>query len=123
MKKLLLCLLLMSSPSWAEFTGQLDQETALKKIKAKEVIVLDVRTKDEFSQGRVPGAINIPHSELEARIAEISQYKDQSVLVYCRSGRRAGIAEPILSNHGFKQLYHLKGDMLEWSKNQLPIEK
>ncbi len=101
----------------------MDQKTALNKIEGKEIIVLDVRSVGEFEEGHVPGAINIPHNQVEERLAELSQYQDKPVLVYCRSGRRAAMAETILTETGFKQLHHLQGDMIEWSKNNLPIEK
>jgi rhodanese-related sulfurtransferase len=77
-------------------------------------VILDVRTPEEFAEGHVPGAINISHDELAARLAEIESARDAEVVVYCRSGRRAGIAEELLRAEGFGNLKHLEGDMLAW---------
>jgi len=50
-------------------------------------LILDVRTQKEFSAGHIPGAVNIPHTELEDRIAELSNRKNQTIVLHCRSGR------------------------------------
>ena len=85
-------------------------------------VVLDVRTPKEFAEGHVPGAINISHDELEARLAELEADRDRDVVVYCRSGRRAGLALDMLEKAGFKRLYHLEGDYLGWAEASRPVE-
>lgn len=65
------------------------------------VLYVDVRTPEEFAQGHVTGAINIPHSEMAQRYPELEQYGDKELLLYCRSGRRSGIATRILEDVGF----------------------
>ena len=114
---------LLSAYACADYASEMDQQTALNKINAGAITVIDVRSAEEFNAGHVPGALNIPHTEVEARLTEIIGLKNKPVLIYCRSGRRAGIAEETLSVNGFSDLHHLKGDMLEWSKNNLPIER
>jgi phage shock protein E len=86
------------------------------------VVVLDVRTAKEFAEGHVPGAINISHDELEGRLAELDADRDRDVVVYCRSGHRAGLALGLLENAGFKRLYHLEGDYLGWVAASRPVE-
>ena len=86
-------------------------------------VILDVRSPEEYAEGHVPGAINIPHAEIANRLDQLSEFKHQQVVVYCRSGRRAGIAAEILQNQGFDNLLHLEGDILQWQANKLPIEK
>lgn len=85
--------------------------------------ILDVRTPEEFAEGHVPGAINISHDELADRLAEIEASRDVGLIVYCRSGRRAGIAEELLLGQGFSNVQHLEGDMLAWLEANRPIEK
>jgi phage shock protein E len=85
-------------------------------------VVLDVRTPKEFAEGHVPGAINISHDELEARLPELEADRDRDVVVYCRSGKRAGIALDMLEKAGFKRLYHLEGDYLGWAEASRPVE-
>jgi len=125
MKRFAVCLLfaLMPFSVQAEFKASLSQDQAWDKISAKQITVIDVRTPAEFATGHVPGAINIPHDQLGQRLQDIPAAKDQPLLVYCRSGRRAGLAETVLSDAGYSSLYHLEGDMLEWSANQRPIAK
>ena len=110
-------------------TGQVAAEdisqSQLQKIMKndQQVIVLDVRTVEEFEQGHIPNAVNIPHKELEARLAELSGAKNTQVVVYCRSGRRVEIAKLILVKNGFNKLDHLSGDFNEWTSNNLPVSK
>ena len=78
------------------------------------VVVLDVRTVDEFAAGHVPGARNVPHDQVEARLAELDELRDLDVVVYCRSGRRTQFALGVLRAHGFTRLWHLEGDFLDW---------
>lgn len=87
-------------------------------------LILDVRSPEEYAEGHIPGAINIPHDQLNFRHAEIAAYKDKDIVLYCRSGRRVGIAAGTLQAAGFKKLLHLVGDMGGWVSNgTLPIKK
>lgn len=118
-----IALLLTSSLAGAEFSGEWDQATALAKIKEGNVVVLDVRSPSEYKEGHVPTAINIPHNQIDENIDKLKGLENKDILIYCRSGRRAGMAESVLSEKGFKQLYHLKGDMQGWKAANLTIEK
>jgi len=87
------------------------------------LLILDVRTPQEYAQGHVPKAKLIPHTELKSRLAEINDAKDKTVVVYCKSGYRAGIAQSILTEAGFTRVMHLDGDMSGWKSAKLPIER
>ena len=82
-------------------------------------LVLDVRTHDEFAAGHVPGAVLIPHDQLEARIAELGEPRD--VVVYCRSGRRSGLVQPLLEARGFR-VSQLEGSWNAWEAAGLPTQ-
>ena len=84
--------------------------------------VLDVRTPAEFAAGHVPGAINVPHDQVEARLGELAALEDKDVVVYCKAGTRSAIALAVLGEHGYKHLYHLDGDMPGWSAAGRPVE-
>jgi len=86
-------------------------------------LILDVRTPEEFAEGHVPGAVNISHDELAARLAEVEGARDNGVIVYCRSGRRAATAEELLLGQGFQNVQHLEGDILAWLEAQHPVER
>lgn len=80
-------------------------------------LVLDVRTPEEYAAGHLPGARLIPHDQLAARLAELTSArdKDQEVIVYCRTGRRAALAIDALQRAGFNRVGHLQGDYQGWS--------
>lgn len=101
------------------------QDELLQRIKANQAgLILDVRTPEEYAGGHIPGAINIPYDHLNLRQAEIAAHKGKDVVLYCRTGRRVGIAAGILESMGFQKLLHLAGDMGGWLSNgNLPVKK
>lgn len=106
----------------AELISQSDLLARLGK-KDTDLVVLDVRTAAEFAAGHVPGARNVSHDQLPAKLAELSSLKDKEVVLYCRSGRRTAIAEQTLRGAGFTRLRHLEGDWLAWEAEKKPVEK
>src|SRR5512146_1082746 len=62
---------------------------------------VDVRTPAEFAAGHVVGAVNIPYDQIPQRWAELDSLRSKPVVLYCRSGHRAGIALEELKTHGF----------------------
>jgi len=103
--------------------SQKELQTIMASSEKSNVIILDVRTAEEYTAGHVPRAINISHTQIKANLAKLLPYKDSTVVIYCRSGRRAGMAKSILAANGFTKLRHLSGDMNGWYKAQLPLEK
>lgn len=87
-------------------------EDAKQLIDNNEVVVLDVRTPDEFQEGHIPNATLIPLQELENSLNEID--KEQTYLVVCRSGNRSAQASQILSSNGFSNIYNMTGGMNNW---------
>ncbi|HET7755054.1 MAG TPA: rhodanese-like domain-containing protein [Anaeromyxobacteraceae bacterium] len=86
--------------------GIVDGRTAQELVKAG-VVVVDVRTPQEFAGGHVPGAKNIPYDEIRARAGEIGG-PDTPVLLYCKSGRRSAIAASALKDLGYKKLWDMQ---------------
>ena len=76
---------------------------------AGEALWIDVRSAGEYDAGHVPMAVNIPYTEIAGRIDEVTENKDALVYVYCRSGRRSGIAKSTLEEAGFTQVINLGG--------------
>ena len=87
-------------------------EQAKEIIDRENVLLLDVRTEEEFVTGHIPSAINIPVQELEARVDELEN-KEQKILIYCKSGRRSVIACEILEAYGYTNLYNI-GGVVDW---------
>jgi len=83
-------------------------------------VILDVRSVDEFNQGHIAGAINIPHHSVIDKIDELKAL-EKPIVVHCRSGVRAWKAEKMLMSSGVTNLLHLQGDMLNWVDKKLPL--
>ncbi|MDD5435508.1 MAG: rhodanese-like domain-containing protein, partial [Nitrospira sp.] len=71
-----------------------------------------------FKEGHIEGAVNIPVSELESRLGELS--RDKSIIVYCRSGSRSRSAADILVKNGFTQVYNM-GGIVDWINSGYPV--
>lgn len=69
---------------------------------AKDAIVIDVRSPEEFAAGHVPGATNIPVDVIESRIQQVASDKTTPLVVHCQSGRRSKRAAEILVGQGYK---------------------
>ena len=94
------------APAAAEAADAIDGATA-KALAAGGARVVDVRTPEEFASGHVPGAINIPYDQIARRASEIGPPSTQ-VLLYCRTGRRSGIAADALDRAGYKKVYDFR---------------
>ena len=81
-----------------------------------DALIVDVRTPAEFKAGHYPGAMNIPLSSIPSRISEFGP-PDGTIVVYCRSGRRSGIAQRLLEQAGYQNAINGGGlrDMLRRS--------
>ncbi len=72
-------------------------------------LLIDVRTPQEYSQGHLDNALLIPHDQLASRIGELGGDKTREIVLYCRSGGRAGKAETTLRQHGFNNILNAGG--------------
>jgi glyoxylase-like metal-dependent hydrolase (beta-lactamase superfamily II)/rhodanese-related sulfurtransferase len=88
-------------------------------------VVLDVREPDELhgQLGHVAGSLLIPLRELPSRIEELATLRDRPVVVVCRAGVRSATAAAILTASGFEQVWNLRGGMLDWNEERLPVER
>lgn len=76
-------------------------------INNKNLLLLDVRTEEEYNLCNIPNSVNIPLHDLEFQIDDLDAYKNEDVVIYCRSGKRSLTAAFILQECGFKHLYNL----------------
>jgi phage shock protein E len=74
-----------------------------------QTLVIDVRTDREFKSGHIKGAINIPYDEIGARIGDVADDKNRRIVLYCRSGRRSGIALKTLGEIGYTKVENAGG--------------
>ena len=84
--------------------------------------IIDVRTAAEYNRGYIPGAINIPISQIGDSISQLKFDKGDEIVVYCERGVRAKKAQAILQQHGFFEVRHLDGDMKQWRADKLLCE-
>lgn len=80
----------------------------------KNLIILDVRSKQEFKSGHIPSSKSIPVGELSSRINELEKYKDNPILVHCASGGRSPAAVRVLLKHNFSEIYHMNRGLSGW---------
>ena len=125
MRRLLLAVLAtaLSCGAFAAEPPLIDPETVVERLAwgDRSLLLLDVRTPAEYSEGHLPGAVNIPHTELAARIGELADARSRDIVVYCRSGNRSAQALKVLGDAGFQRLFHLKGDFQGWSGQDRPV--
>jgi rhodanese-related sulfurtransferase len=102
---------------------EVDNAAALQLINHKNALILDVREESEFHAGHIRGAKLIPLIKLKEHLGELERYRDQPIVVVCRSGNRSSTACALLGNREFGQTYNLTGGMMAWQKADLPVEK
>jgi len=121
---LIMVFALLAACSLESGAPAISQQQLLDTINGGEdILILDVRTAGEYSEGFIPGAKHFDHREIAARLHEISDYKQRPVVVYCLSGMRAAMVESTLMENGFDRVLHLQGDWSAWQKGNLPITK
>ncbi|MCB9030072.1 MAG: rhodanese-like domain-containing protein [Deltaproteobacteria bacterium] len=87
---------------------KIDSTSAWHEIN-NNALLIDVRTVDEFNSGHIDGAINIPHNQLESRLSEVDSNKGREIILYCKSGKRAGIAGDVLVKNGYTKVFNAGG--------------
>lgn len=85
------------------------------------LVIMDVRTNEEYKNSHIEGAINIPIDELEGRLDELNDTDE--LLVYCRTGNRSKTAIKILDENGYEKVYHMKEGITAWIASGYPITK
>lgn len=123
----LICCLLAFSCQTSTNDGRTFKEISPAEFDQKRqeagVVLLDVRTADEFQSGYLLGAIQYDYYETESFETALDQLdRDKTYLVYCRSGGRSSNAMSMMKAMGFKEVYNLKGGILAWRKAGLAVE-
>ncbi len=81
--------------------------------------VIDVREMPEIAQGAMPGAEPLPLATLPMRVNDFAA--EEKIVMVCRSGARSAQACIFLKQQGFENVYNLRGGMISWAQNSLPI--
>ena len=89
---------------------QISQEEAMKMMEEEDdYLILDVRTPEEFAEGHIPDAVNIPNETIGSDVSDVLKDKDQILLIYCRSGNRSKQASSKLAMMGYTNIYEFGG--------------
>lgn len=95
-----------------------------KMIDNKEkIIILDVRDKEEFETGYIPGAINLSRGMLEFKISTLIPDKNATIIVYCGIDLRGPLATKTLNEFGYKNAVNINGGLKAWKAAGYPIAK
>ena len=118
---ILLVVLFLGSNLYANELWSVTQLKTKIDQSSEPLVLLDVRTIEEFESGRIKNSINIPHEILLSNIDLVSQYNDEQLVVYCRSGKRASLVIEALEKNGFTNVVDIEGDILAWSEANYPL--
>lgn len=100
----------------------LDAAQLLQRQQAGQApLLLDVRHTDEYADGHIAGALNIPVEQLASRAGVLGVPRDTEIVVYCVSGKRATKAQQTLSSLGYTHVRLLDGSLNTWRQRQLPL--
>ena len=112
--------LLLACSAGADEAPSIEPRALRDRLEAGErIVVLDVRTPEEFAAGHIPGALNIPHTELGERLDEVED--EVPVAVHCAVGPRARRGERTLLDAGRKRVLHIEGGFVAWQAAGLPV--
>ena len=101
--------LLLNSCGGATYT-QISQDEAMQMMQDEsDYLIVDVRRPDEFAEGHIAGAINVPNEEISDEMPELLPDKDQLLLIYCRSGNRSKEGSQKLADIGYTKVYEFGG--------------
>lgn len=93
---------------------------ATRLINKEDAVIIDIRSKKEWSAGHIANALNIPVADLDRRMSELDKFKSNPVIVVCNMGQTAGTACRKLKTAGFNTV-RLSGGMTEWRGQSMPV--
>ncbi len=96
---------------------------ATEMINHDDAVVIDVRPAADYASGHIINAINVPSSALAKQLGSLEKYKNKPVIISCRSGAQSSVACKQLIKEGFETVYNLKGGILSWQSDNLPVTK
>ena len=82
----------------------------------KDLVVIDVREREDHAKGAIPGSVNVPRGMLEHSIDQVTTDKDKKIVLYCGGGSRSALAAASLKKMGFKNVISLAGGYRGWKQ-------
>jgi adenylyltransferase/sulfurtransferase len=117
-------------PSYRELLQQVkseidevDARSARELLEADErPLFVDVRERDEWTEGFIPGAVHVPRGNLESRIETVVPDRSREIVLYCAGGSRSAFAAKTLQELGYEKVTSLAGGFTDWKRNGYPID-
>jgi len=103
--------------------AKISAQAAVSLINRDEAVVVDIRDRKEFGEGRITGAINIPLNSLKSRVNELARHKDKQIIVADKMGQHSALAVKQLNAEGFTNVVRLNGGVADWKASNLPLVK
>jgi len=103
--------------------GGLSTSNAVQLINRERAVVVDVSETEEFAQGHVGGAKNVPVGQLEQRLPEVVKNKTLPLILVCSSGARSNRALAVAKKLGYEKAQVMAGGLKAWKEANLPVEK
>lgn len=89
----------------------------------EQAVLVDIRSIEEFEAGHIAKSRNIPLDQIENHSKKLEKIKKRPIVIVCQSGKRSGKAAAKLRKMEFDKLFQLSGGLIEWQKENLPLEK
>ncbi|TYC57424.1 rhodanese-like domain-containing protein [Marinobacter sp. BW6] len=103
--------------------AKISAQGAVNLINKDEAVVVDIRDRKEFGEGRITGSVNIPLNSLKSRVGELSKFKDKQIIVADKMGQHSAMAVKQLNAEGFSNVVRLNGGVADWKASNLPLVK
>lgn len=103
--------------------AKISAQGAIGLINRDAAVVVDIRDRKDFNEGRITGSVNIPLSALKSRSGELSKHKEKQLIVVDKMGQHSAMAVKQLNADGFTDVVRLSGGVADWKASNLPLVK
>lgn len=103
--------------------AKISAQGAVSLINRDEAVVVDIRDRKDFNEGRITGAINIPLNSIKSRASELKKFKDKQIIVADKMGQHSAMAVKQLNAEGYTNVVRLNGGIADWKGSNLPLVK
>ena len=102
---------------------KISAQGAVNLINRDEAVVVDIRDRKDFNEGRITGSINIPLNSFKSRASELKKFKDKQIIVADKMGQHSAMAVKQLNAEGYANVVRLNGGVADWKGSNLPLVK
>lgn len=103
--------------------AKISAQGAVNLINRDEAVVVDIRDRKDFNEGRITGSINIPLNSIKSRASELKKFKDKQIIVADKMGQHSAMAVKQLNAEGYANVVRLNGGVADWKGSNLPLVK